>query len=134
MESERSAMEKSQAASRWAPDILWPFQYEHDLEHCNSLGLRRKGEVVGWIITNRIATKAVRYTSAFIREEYRRPGRTFVLISEAVRRQAEALGYDSIGTFGVRMEQVAMVRLIERKLAPWLRSTIQTRVSQKLLL
>ena len=133
-EGERTAMEESQAASPWAPDNLWPFQYEHDLEPSNSLGLRRKGEVVGWIITNRIAEKTVRYTSAFIREEYRRPGRTFILISEAVRRQAQTLGNDSLGTFGVWMEQGAMVRLMERKLVPWLRSAIQTRASSKVLL
>lgn len=131
---QRNRLEQSQRAQHWAPEALWPFRYEDGIEPCNSLALCSDDDVVGWIITHRIAAKVVRYTAVFVREEYRRPAREFFLIAEAGRRQLEAIGYDSIGTFGVLMENTAMVRIVQRKLAPWARSLATSYFAEKQLL
>jgi ribosomal protein S18 acetylase RimI-like enzyme len=112
--AERLAICRSQDEHQWIPDYLVPFQYERDMETCNSLGLRCKGDVVGWVITHRIASDTVRYTNLFVRKELQKAGRAISLLAESIRRQTRDLGLDSFGICSVRASNTAMLRFLWR--------------------
>ncbi len=86
---ERKFMQKKQANSPWYPEILCPFQEEESIEPVSSLGLSHKGEVVGWIITHRVARDTVRYTKLFVKQELQKLGRAIPLIAKSIRLQLE---------------------------------------------
>ena len=131
--AEREELVTTEKKSPWVPEFLWPFDYEENLEPCNSLGLRYQNQVVGWVITNRIAPNAIRYSALVIRKEYRGHGRTFALLAESIRLQVQTLGINSIGTFGVWLNNKAMTHIIRKNFAPYLLSLSQTQVSEKKL-
>src|SRR5262249_62225796 len=61
--AEREAILRQQAESPWYPEGLTPFQEEAIINAATSVGVRRRGEVVAWMITHRIAPDTVRYTA-----------------------------------------------------------------------
>ena len=103
----------------WFPEALGPFPIE-PYEPINSLALRRDGRLIGWMLTHRIGPKTVRYSRLFVHPDHRIHARGISLIVEAVRRQDRA-GLP-FGTFGVRSDNLAMRRFVERRMAPWLES------------
>ena len=112
--AERLALCRSQEEQKWIPEYLVPFQYERDMDASNSLGLRWRGDVVGWVITHRIAVDTVRYTSLFVRQDLQRAGRGILLLAESIRIQARELGLDSFGICSVRPNNKAMLTFLQR--------------------
>jgi len=113
--AERLALCRSQEEHKWIPEHLVPFQYERDMNASNSLGLRWKSHVVGWVITHRIASDTIRYTSLFIRQDLQRVGRGISLLAESIRRQVKELGLDSFGICSVRANNKAMLTFLQRR-------------------
>ncbi|MBO9540561.1 GNAT family N-acetyltransferase [bacterium] len=120
-DDERQALLEQEAVAPGYPAILSPFREEHLLEPLNSLGLRYRGQVVGWLITHRIAPDTIRYTSLFVREELQALGRAIPLVARAIRLQLEDGGANK-GTFAVLVQNRAMANFIHRRLAPHLAS------------
>ena len=116
---ERQALLEQEASDPRYPEFLSPFREEHLIEPLNSLGLRYQGQVVGWLITHRIASDTIRYTSLFVREDLRALGRAIPLIARAIRLQLED-GRAGKGTFAVFVQNRAMTSFIQRRLAPHL--------------
>jgi GNAT superfamily N-acetyltransferase len=131
--SEREELEALQSQTLLVPQELWPFSYTENLEPSTSLGLRSNGKVVGWVVTQRVEPKLVRYASLYVRPDAGASRLTFVLLAEAIRRQHAVIGADSIGTFGVLMGNEPMVRVVRRKFARYARRMTETYVSEKLL-
>lgn len=131
--NERNAMQRQQELHPWYPEMLSPFRDEAMQEPENSLGLRRQGQVVGWLITHRISPKMIRYSSLFVRAELRARGCALPLLAEAIDRQARCRGLDSFGSFSVWLDNDPMVRFA-RRLAPYLLSVRESRGSRKYLL
>ncbi len=84
---DRHSILDRQQANPWIPEDLVPFQYEKDLEPINSIGVRYKGEPVGWVITHRVAIDTIRYTCSFIRKDLQRRFHIGPLYREAYTRQ-----------------------------------------------
>lgn len=103
----------------WFPPALGPFLNE-PYEPINSLGLRREGRVIGWMLTHRMGPMTVRYSRLFVHPDHRIHARGIHLIVEAVRRQDQA-GLP-FGTFGVRSDNLSMRRFVERRMTPWVES------------
>ncbi|MES9939416.1 MAG: hypothetical protein ABW104_12900 [Candidatus Thiodiazotropha sp. 6PLUC2] len=80
---------KRQNSKEWFPKELTPFQQESSIEWSNSLGLRFYDEVVGWLITHRVAEDVIQYTSLFVAQEHRTLATGILLIIESVRRHQE---------------------------------------------
>lgn len=71
----------------WYPDNLSPFiRPTSDWDPETSLGLRYKGEVVGWLLTLREAPDQIRVEILFVDPPLQRLGRGILLICEMIRR------------------------------------------------
>jgi len=130
---ERETMlEEQQEQPFYSPSVS-PFQEEEAFYPESSIGLRREDKIAGWMITHRIGPRTVRYTSLFVRREFRHLSLSLVLLTEAIRRQAADLGYDSFGLFGVSAENRSMMAFVKRHVAPFLISLRETYGTYKVL-
>ena len=130
-QQERIALQKEQEVSAWIPQTLIPFQHEKDLEPATSLGLRYKGQVVGWIITHRLAPDTIRYTCGFVRPDLQKMGRYISLIANAIKLQVKA--NIPTGIWTVPIEHPAMINFVKKRLHPYISSLKETKGSFKLL-
>ena len=68
-EAEAEALRRQQRETGW-PDLeVFPFHYGPGFEPETSLGLRRGGEVVGWVVNHRVDATTLRFTCSYLREE-----------------------------------------------------------------
>lgn len=74
------------------PDYLSAFIDFDDLYAPSTLFLTYQGEIVGWIICRQIAENVILTYRLYLRPEYRKPGKAFILIGESLRRQCEING------------------------------------------
>lgn len=82
---ERDIIKDKQKKTPWYPELLSPFSNEEEIEYLNSLGLRYRGEIAGWVITHRISKKTIRYTTSFVREDLQQYGFAAPLLIEAIK-------------------------------------------------
>lgn len=141
--ADRAALESVRAS---IPPALWPFENDAPIEPSNSLGLRlkkeapeaelkrdTKGEVVGWMVTHRVAPLLVRYTALYVRAPWRSTTLSFALLAEAVRRKTRALPPEVISSIAVQSENRAMLSVARRRLRAHARLWEERRVSWKQL-
>lgn len=113
------------------PEPLRPRQYEPGMHAATSLGLLDGGQVVGWVITHQVSASTLRYTALYVRRGRGRPGWGLSLVVAAAQRQLELTGPDSIGLFGVWLNNRRMVSFVRQTLAPFLASVQETRGTVK---
>ena len=95
------------------PAALNPFNNDSRIEFMNSLGIRHKGEIIGWSLTHRVAPDTIRYSSLFVREKYQKLGRAVPVLAESIKRQiASPVPY---GTFFVARENGRMLEGVQLK-------------------
>ncbi len=117
---DRARIAEPRQGRAWFAETLDPFHFEPDMEILNSLALRYRGEVVGWLITHRTAPTTMYYRCLFVREDLARLGRGMALMGEAIRRHAEAIGNrQGLGEWSTPSTLPAMVRFIKRHLVPF---------------
>lgn len=110
-----------QCQDPWYPPILDPFKEPESLETLNSLGLRYKDEVAGWMITHRIKADTIRYTSLFVREDLQQLGYAIPLLATAISQQIDDRQVLNT-SFAVEVDNSAMQRFVYRRLAPYMTS------------
>lgn len=129
---EKQKIIERQEAEKWIPQDLIPFQYEKSLEPTNSMGLRYKDSIVGWLITNRIVGNTIRYTCGFVQKELQAFGLIFPLYIEAAKRQASFFpSYKA--SWAVPIAHKSMISFAQRNLAPFAISSEQSKYSSKRL-
>lgn len=105
------------------PEALDPFREEELLEPLNSVGLRLRGELVGWSITHRIAPELIRYTALYVRERLQHRAYGAGLWATSFLRHIALPKSERPGlTFAVYPETPAMIKFTERRIAPFLES------------
>ncbi len=124
---EMACLKASQERSPWIPTDLLPWR--HSALDASSVGIRHKGEVVGWVLNHRLSDEVVRFTCSFVRADLARRARIIPAYSEALRLVEEA-GYRRL-TFTVPMRHPQMVAFARRWCAPWCESQVETRGSSK---
>ncbi|MBV8885976.1 MAG: GNAT family N-acetyltransferase [Chroococcidiopsidaceae cyanobacterium CP_BM_RX_35] len=129
--AERIALQQQQQTNPKIPPMLMPFQHEQSLEPLNSLGLRYQGEVVGWIITHRLDPDTIRYTAGFVRPDLQKLGRFISLLANAIQIQIDAK--IPFGIWTTPLEFPGMVHFTKNRMAPYLISLEESRVSHKSL-
>jgi GNAT superfamily N-acetyltransferase len=129
--TERMIIQHNQEIKQWYPESLSPFQDEEIIESSNSLGLRYKGEIVGWMITHRFAPDTIRYTALFVRQDFQKMGRAISLLAKAINLHNSSNIPE--GLFVVDPENKFMLRFVNRHMAPYLTSTTETRGTYKSL-
>ena len=126
---EREEILKRQNQQPWYPEILSPFHPDSRLESINSLGLRYRGEVVGWMINHRVAEDTIRYSILFVAKEFQRSGKAMLLLAESIRLQLESSV--PFGKFAVQIENQSMLRIVRRHLTPYLIGQTESRFTKK---
>lgn len=127
---DRAALVRSQETEGWIPTGLSPFDYEGTLEPANSLGIRFKGEVVGWLITQPREPDAVCYSCSYMRPDLQKRARLVAVYAEGVRRQV-AFTTKPIGIWIVPFRHKQMANFVLRRMRPWLISLAEFHESKK---
>jgi GNAT superfamily N-acetyltransferase len=134
---ERAALASASRDAGWIPPELAPHGYDSNLDPVTSLVLRRRGAIVGWVLTHPIDAATVHYANLYVQPAANRAGRTFLalaLLAEAVRCQERARGITSRGRFEVAGTNTAFLKFIDRHLAPHLLSrTVHQRAVKRLV-
>lgn len=129
---ERRAIQQLEGTSLWHSDVLCPFREEETIDASSSLGLRYQNQVVGWLITNRVAADTIRFTSLFVRKDLQRLGRAIPMIAQAINLRLASKEITK-GILAVQADNTLMVNFVYRRLAPYLDSIRQSYGSSKLL-
>jgi GNAT superfamily N-acetyltransferase len=125
---ERAALERWQERQK-IPDWVWPFTSSDDVEPHSSLGVRRGGEVVGWVVNHVFGPGKVRFTCSYMREELQGRGRLIAAYVESINRCRAAGITQAVWT--VPMIFPRMVAFARRHLIPYATSHTETRGSAK---
>jgi GNAT superfamily N-acetyltransferase len=112
------AIRGRQAREPWYPETLSPYPEPERVEPLSSLGLRLRGEAVGWCITHRMRHDTIRFFRLFVRRDLQRLGRAAQLLAESIWRH-EGTEVDK-AYFDVATHNPEMLRFVDRRLAPWL--------------
>jgi GNAT superfamily N-acetyltransferase len=78
-DSEMTALRQSQAERQWIHPKLTPWYGSPHFDHLSSFGMRKDGEVVGWVINHRLSPGVVTFSIAFMRSDLARRGASFPL-------------------------------------------------------
>lgn len=96
-----------------------PFQDEEIIEPLNSLGLRYKGEVVGWMLTHRMAPDTIRYTSLYVQRQLHLKGPAIFLLCESIKRQVASDVPWAILEVNVMHTELSWLKFLKRRLMPY---------------
>lgn len=130
--AEKAAIRASDERKRWITPMLAFWRFERaGFDELSSIGVRYKGEVVGWVINHPLGTDTVRFTCSFLRKDISRRGRIVPLYRESLRRLVAA-GCRRC-TLVTPVEYPNMVRFIYRWIAPIAEFVGETRGSRKSL-
>lgn len=116
---ERAEMLAHQQRAPWIPPLLSPFWNEPLIAGC-SVGLRHRGRVAGWCVTYRFEGDTVRWLRLFVEPSLQRMARALPLLAETIRR-APDYGFHH-GLWSVSADNAAMMRLLKRRMWPYLHS------------
>lgn len=83
---ERELLEHKQEEGIFPPSVS-PFHQEKNIEPLNSLGVRFKGDVIGWMITNRLDADTICYSSFFIEPDYRETKISLCMVAKSILLQ-----------------------------------------------
>lgn len=109
-----------QEAQKLIPTILSPVgRDEHKIEMLNSVGLRHKGTVIGWMITYRDDVETIRYTKFFIQRAWQMKGIAITLLCEAIKRQQKVGVPWAVLDVSINETEPSWLRFVERRLIPY---------------
>ena len=128
--AERQALKDSNARKPWIANSLQPWRHDQiGFDPISSVGLRSRGEVVGWVINHQMDAKTVRFTCSFMRKDLSRRARIVPLYSEALRRLSET-GCE-VCTLVTPTVYPGMLEFIRRHCSPYASFTGETRGTRK---
>jgi GNAT superfamily N-acetyltransferase len=76
---ELARLKQSQKERRWIHPKLEPWRWDRNFDPVSSVGMRKDGEVVGWVISHRMSPGVLAFTTAFMRTDLARRGASFPL-------------------------------------------------------
>jgi GNAT superfamily N-acetyltransferase len=129
---DRASLIASETEHRWIEQMVDPFKYDGRCEF-NSVGMRYRGEVVGWVLTQRFDERWLMYGCSYIRPDLQGRGYIIPLYFEAVRRHGERLSLFPKAMWVVPFVFPAMVRFVRRRMAPYALSIDEYRITTKML-
>lgn len=116
-DGEREGLRASQRETGWIKSDLEPWKHDaHGFEPVSSLGIRLRGEIVGWVINHALDERTVRFTCSFIRKDLGRRGKIVPAYTEAIRRLSQDTDFVE-GTLTVPVRHGGMSSFILRRCA-----------------
>jgi len=112
--------------------LLSPFYEEERIEPLNSMGIRFQGEVIGWMITHRIAPDTIRYTSLYIMPKFQLKGSSTPLLIQSINLQKK-MGIPQ-AFFEINFSQLDQrwQKFVNQRLAPYAKKITQVKQVSKL--
>ena len=127
---EREALKRSQAEHPWIHPELEPWRCDQHFDEVSSVGMRKDGTVVGWVINHRPSPGLVTFTTSFMRQDLARRAAIFPLYVASIER---LMGTGVICSFVTNAQFESMVRFALRRGAPFVHYTGETRGVRKQL-
>lgn len=129
---ERAALRASHERSPWITTGLECWRHDHyGFDEVSSLGLRWRGQVVGWVLNHRVDAETVRFTCSFMRRDLSGRARILPLYTESIRR---LVGTSCrFCTFITPVEHANMVAFVRKRCAAWIGYVGETRGAAKSL-
>jgi GNAT superfamily N-acetyltransferase len=123
---ERAELKRSHEVSGWIATGLEPWRHDrHGFDAVSSVGLRHKGQVVGWVINHRTSPRTVRFTCSFMRSDLARRGRILGLYTASLNRlrntECEMCSLVTPVCYG------PMVEFLKRRCIRWISFSAETR-------
>ena len=130
---ERKQLEDEEGPGSWRdePSPSSPFVFEMNFEPNTSLGVRIRGEIVGWNINIIYGPDTVLYGRYFVRKKYRNTGMAIALLLESLKRQ-RAAGIRNCVWFTQKHNKKAK-QLYDKILAPCILSRNEVYTAEKIL-
>ena len=122
-DADRAWLRQSQAERHWIHPELEPWRCDQRFDD-SSVGMRKDGEIVGWVINHRAAPDLVTFTTSFMRADLARRGAIFPLYVASIER---LMGTGVICSFVTNAEFEGMVKFALRRGAPFIHYTGETR-------
>lgn len=111
---------------------VWPLNFGPDYHRETSLGVRWRGELVGWVVNHPISPEKLRFTTSFLRQDLQRRGRFAAVQAESVWRMKDTPMHQGIWT--VPVEFPRMLAFAKKRLAPFCFAVSETRGATKRIL
>ena len=128
--SELTDADQKQIENLDYPTALSPFS-NTPAEPLNSLGLRYENQLVGWMVTHRVASDAIRYSTMFVDKRFQRLGRGISLLSQSILRQVDSTVPYCL--FAISQENPQMLKFVHRHLEPYVMEVTNSYVAFKQL-
>lgn len=108
------------------PDEVYPFSAGGLFEPMNSLGLRYRGKVVGWLITRRFDPDTICYYSIYTAMEFQNNGAIIKLLVHALKLQQQSSFKKAIFRVNViQLPNLKWLKFIRRRLVPYTTKTTE---------
>lgn len=127
---ELEEIRRTQAESPWIDPDLEPWRCSDRFDPVSSVGLRRHGKVVGWVINHPIGPDVLCFTTSFVRRDLARRGAIFPLYRASIER---LMGSGVTCTFVTSSQFESMMRFVLRRCAPFISFCGETRGVSKTL-
>lgn len=102
------------------PLHLSPFSVDEKLiEPMNSLGLRYKGQVIGWMITLRVAPDTLSYAILYIAPEYQKTRYAMRLLADAIEINKRSKVTHAVFDINIEQSDSKWIAFIEKRIAPY---------------
>lgn len=88
--NDKEEMLQRQKEMAWIPENLNPFETNKNIELSNSLGLKYKNKVLGWIINFRIDPNTIRYDKMFVQKDLQQYGLVLPLLIRSIKIHIES--------------------------------------------
>lgn len=111
---------------RLIPEEVYPFSAGGLFEPMNSLGLRYKGKVVGWLITRRYDPDTICYYSIYTDLEFHHKGPIIKLLVHSLKLQQKSSFKKAIFRVNViQLPNLKWLKFIRRRLVPYTTKTTE---------
>jgi GNAT superfamily N-acetyltransferase len=128
--AELDELKRTHEETPWIDPDLEPWRMSPRFDPVSSVGMRKDGKVVGWVINHPIEPKLLCFTTSFMRRDLARRGAIFSLYVASLDRLK---GTGVTCTFVTSSQYQSMVRFVLRRCAPYISFCGETRGVSKAL-
>jgi len=133
---ERQKIVDKKQKENWFEDAVFPFQNEDRTDYSTSTGFKYKGEVIGWMITNRSLSDTVEFSAAFMDQNYKGGSLRKQSLFLPLLLKSIELGSQTGAKYGIWQiahQNQTMVRFVEKFLKPYLTTFAELKFAYKVL-
>lgn len=113
------------------PPYLSPFRDEKLIDLNYSLGLRKNGNVVGWVITHKEDPNTTRFAALYIEHHLRHTGAAIYLLASAIRRLIAMPTPVAVMDVSLSQTGSSWIKLVEKRLIPYATKVVKLKQAWK---